>query len=316
MRRSSRLVLLLGAFLAVLTFVVVLLISSSGGGGGGTAQPTQPAELPTVVAAADIPLGEVVTAEMVESRKLAVASRDGDSLGDVSQAIGKIARKPIAAGAQVHASDFATSQAQVAVPAGKRAFALEVNEKTGVGNLIFPGDYVDVVLTLGYTQGPTGQVQIPVTSAPDPDNITGKVPFVAVTGLNTLTVKAPVLLQEIQVLGTIEAPVAPAQGAQGSQAPAAPAPAVPTLTANKKLIILAVTDAQAEALIFARATTCGVPILEVDCSAALDLVLRSPEDKGTTETTTGVVLKLLLDTYGVLPPFVQTEINAFVPSQP
>ena len=59
-----------------------------------------------------------------------------------------------------------------------------------------------------------------------------------------------------------------------------------------------------------------MPILEVDCSAALDLVLRSPEDKGTTETTTGVVLKLLLDTYGVLPPFVQTEINAFVPSQP
>jgi Flp pilus assembly protein CpaB len=315
LRRSSRLVLLLGAFLAVLTFVVVLLLSSNGGG-GPSAQPTPPSELPTVVASADIPLGTVVTSDMVESKKLAVASRDADSLGDVSQAIGKIARKPIAAGAQVHVADFATSQAQVAVPAGKRAFALEVNEKTGVGNLIFPGDYVDVVLTLGYTAGPTPQVQIPVTSVPDPENITGKVPFLGVAGLNTLTVKAPVLLQEIQVLGTIEAPIAPTQGTQGSQTPATPQPAVPTLTDNKKLIILAVTDAQAEALIFARATACGVPVLDADCSAALDLVLRSPEDKGTTETTTGVVLKLLLDTYGVLPPYVTTEVNAFVPAQP
>ena len=282
----------------------------------GTAQPTQPTELPTVVAVADIPLGEVVTADMVESKKLAVASRDADSFGDVSQAIGKVARKAIAAGAQVHASDFATSQAQVAVPPGKRAFALEINEKTGVGNLIFPGDYVDVIITLGYTAGPTAQVQIPVTSVPDPDNITTKVPFLPVVGLNTLTVKAPLLLQELQVLGTIEAPVAPVQGTQAGQTPAAPAPTIPTLTENKKLVILAVTDAQAEALIFARATTCGVPIKEADCSAALDVVLRSPEDKGTTETTTGVILKLLLDTYGVLPPFVQTEINAYVPSQP
>ena len=296
--------------------MVVLLISSSGGGGGPSAQPTPPTELATVVAAADIPLGTVVTGDMVESKKLAIASRDADSLGDVSQAIGKIARKPIAAGAQVHTSDFATSQAQVVVPPGKRAFALEINEKTGVGNLIFPGDYVDVVITLGYTQGPTTQVQIPVTSVPDPENITGKVPFTGVAGLNTLTVKAPVLLQELQVLGTIETPVTPPPGTQAGQTPATPAPAVPTLTATKKLVILAVTDAQAEALIFARSTACGVPLTETDCSAALDLVLRSPEDKGTTEETPGVVLKVLLDTYGILPPFVQTEINAFVPSQP
>jgi Flp pilus assembly protein CpaB len=310
LRRSSRLVLLLGAFLAVLTFVVVLLISSSGGG-GPTAEPTPPSELATVVAAADIPLGTVVTADMLESKKLAVASRDADSLGDVSQAIGKVARKPIAAGAQVHVSDFATSTVQLAVPAGKRAFAIEVNEKTGVGNLIFPGDYIDVIITLG----------APGQLAPFPVFVTQEVPstggpnFATTGGLNTVTVKAPLLLQEIQVIGTIEsAPQSPTPGA--AQPGASAGPAGPTLTSSKKLIVLAVTDAQAEALVFARTNSCGLASSDADCSAAIDLVLRSPDDKGTTETTGGIILQTILDQYGVLPPYVQADINAFVPNQP
>jgi len=311
LRRSSRLVLLLGAFLAVLTFVVVLLISGGGGGGGGAAQATPPSELATVVAAADIPLGTVVTGDMVESKKLAVAARDADSLGDVSQAIGKVARKPITAGGQVHVSDFATGTVQLAVPAGKRAFALEVNEKTGVGNLIFPGDYIDVIVTLG---APGQLAPFPVFVSQEVPN-TGGPNFAATTGLNTVTVKAPLLLQEIQVIGTIEAPVqTPVQGA--AQPGASAAPSGPTLTTAKKLIVLAVTDAQAEALVFARANACGAATTDVDCSAAIDLVLRSPEDKGTTETTAGVILQTILDTYGVLPPYVQTDINAFIPTQP
>jgi Flp pilus assembly protein CpaB len=308
LRRSSRLVLLLGAFLAVLTFVVVLLISSSGGG-GGTAQPTQPTELATVVAAADIPLGEVVTADMVESKKLAVAARDADALGDVSQAIGKIARKPIAAGAQIHASDFATAQAQLAVPAGKRAFALTVDETTGVGNLVYAGDYIDVVISLGDKALPL------VKHSLDDPNIlellaggggTATEPFHAgagVSGFSPLTVKASLLLQEIQVLGTIDSPPTGAQGAAPQPGTSA-APVGPTLTGNPRLVILGVTDAQAEALIYAR--TVG----------KLDLVLRSAQDKGTTEATTGVVLRTILDTFGVLPPYPLINVDANVVINP
>jgi Flp pilus assembly protein CpaB len=263
-----------------------------------------------VIAAADIPLGTVVTADMVESKKLAVAARDGDALGDVSQAIGKIARKPIVAGGQVHVSDFATGTIQLAVPAGKRAFAIEVNEKTGVGNLIFPGDYVDVIITLG---APGHLAPVPVLV---PQQASGSGPnFAPTTGLNTVTVKAPLLLQEIQIIGTIDAArQTPAPGA--AQPGASAAPTGPTLTSNKKLIVLAVTDAQAEALVFARTNACGVATTDVDCSAAVDLVLRSPDDKGTTETTAGVILQTILDTYGVLPPYVLSDINAFLPNQP
>jgi Flp pilus assembly protein CpaB len=318
LRRSSRLVLLLGAFLAVLTFVVVLLISSSGGG-GPAAQPTPPSELATVVAAVDIPLGTVVTGDMVESKKLAVASRDADSLGDVSQAIGKVARKPITAGGQVHVSDFATSTVQLAVPAGKRAFALEVNEKTGVGSLVFPGDWIDVILTFGVNgQAPYPASQfapIPVGTIPNPNNPQPNSDFSAVAGLNSVTVKAPLLLQEIQVIGTIDSPAPTTQGAAQPGASAAPAPG-PKLAGTKRLIVLAVTDSQAEALIFARTTACGLANTDTDCSAAVDLVLRSPDDKGTTETTAGVILQTILDQYGVLPPYVQADINAFIPTQP
>ena len=64
-----------------------------------------------------------------------------------------------------------------------------------------------------------------------------------------------------------------------------------------KLLILAVTPAQAEILLFAR--TSGV----------LDAILRSPADAGQTVETTGVILKTLVDDYGILPPeIVQVPI--------
>jgi len=310
LRRSSRLVLLLGAFLAVLTFVVVLLLGQ--GGAATPPAPTAPTELATVVATVDVPLGELVTADMVSTKTLPVANRDTDALGDVSQAIGKIARRPIANGGQVHASDFVATTVQLSVPAGKRAFALEVNEKTGAGNLIFPGDYVDVIVTLGGVANP-----LPIVSVDTPNNDD---PNKTVTGpavVNGVTVKAPLLLQEIQVIGTLDAPaqtpVSPQQ--QGGAAPT-PAPSGPVVSNKPKLLILAVTDAQAEALVFARTLTCGAATSDIDCSAAIDVVLRSPDDKGTTEATDGVILRTLFDKYGVLPPFVSVDLNAFLPTQP
>jgi Flp pilus assembly protein CpaB len=64
-----------------------------------------------------------------------------------------------------------------------------------------------------------------------------------------------------------------------------------------KLLILGVTPAQAEILLFARS------------SGTLDAILRSPTDAGQTVETTGVILKTLVDDYGILPPeIVQVPI--------
>jgi pilus assembly protein CpaB len=274
LRRTSRLILLLGIFLAALTFVVIIvLFSDSGPGGGIGGQATQPpTDRKVVVAAVDIPLGTVVTQEMLSTQTLSLALAKPGAFGDPSQVIGQATRQPITAGAQVTEAQFKVGAAGIDVPVGFRAFAISVNELTGVGNLVQVGDYVDVLITERIT-----------VVQKDADGSVATVPGIG----DASTVKMPLLLQEIQVIQTIDA-VAPA-AAQGG-APAASA--APTISGQSKLLILAVTPAQAEVLLFART------------SGTLDVVLRSPQDATVTAVTDGVILKTLIDKYGVLPPNV------------
>lgn len=275
MRRTSRLVLLLGIFLAALTFVVVLFLGQGSNNqpapGGPTPPPTQ---LPTVVAAVDIPLGTVVTQDMLTSRTLAVTSRETNVLDDASQGVGKTTRTNIVAGAQVHSTDFQNRAVPITVPTGKRAFPVQVNELTGVLNLLDVGDTVDLIISLRGDAFPVVQVLAD-----------GSV--TVVSGINPLSIKLPLLLQDIQIIGVLDAPApAPAEGQAGAPA----ASSKPVITGANKLLVLAVTPAQAEVLLFARTT------------GTLDAILRPPSDAGQTVDTTGVILKTLVDTYGILPP--------------
>jgi Flp pilus assembly protein CpaB len=274
-RRTSRLVLLLGIFLAALTFVVVLFLGQGNQGGGPTTpQATAVTQQPTVVAAADIPLGTVVTQDMLTSRTLAVTSRETNVLDDVSQGVGKTTRTNIVAGAQVHSTDFQNRAVPITVPTGKRAFPVQVNELTGVLNLLDVGDNVDLIISLRGDAFPVVQVLAD-----------GSV--TVVSGINPLSIKLPLLLQDIQIIGVLDAPApAPAEGQAGAPA----ASSKPVITGANKLLVLAVTPAQAEVLLFARTT------------GTLDAILRPPSDAGQTVDTTGVILKTLVDTYGILPP--------------
>lgn len=278
MRRTSRLVLLIGIFLAAVVFIVIA-VNGIGTPNGGPAASAAPTTADVVIAVADIPLGKVVTQDMITKQTISIAGRDADTLADPSQAIGKTARRAIITGGQVHASDFTlSSTTQLDVPTGKRAFAISVNQLTGVGNLVQVGDNVDVLITLGAAAFPVVQVLRDGT-------------ITVVTGLNATSVKLPLLLENVQILGTIEAPTAaPANGAPAASGP-------PTLSDVNKLLILAVTPAQAEVLLFARTT------------GTLDVVLRSPLDTNATVATDGVILKTLIDKYGLLPPqLVQTIV--------
>lgn len=282
MRRTSRLVLLLGIFLAAMVFVVVLFLRPGTGPSGTASGPTAPpTQLATLVAVADIPLGTVVTADMFATKTLSVDVRDADVYGDASQAAGKTTRVALAAGAQVHSSDFQNRAVPLTVPTGKRAMTIQVNELTGVGNLVDVGDSVDLLISLRGDAFPVVQVLNDGT-------------ITVVAGINPLSVKLPLLLQDVQIIGVIDAPpTAPTTAANGEAAPSEG----PAITNLPKLLILAVTPAQAEVMLFAR--TAGT----------LDVVLRSPLDAGVTVETTGVILKTLVDQYGILPPeIVQVPI--------
>jgi pilus assembly protein CpaB len=280
-RRTSRLVLLLGIFLAALTFVVVLLVSQGDDGPGPQAQPSAPVQLSTLKAALDIPLGTVVTEEMFTTETLPITARRTDAFEVASQAIGKTTRTALVTGAQVGAGDFQNRAIPLTVAPGERAFAIQVNELTGVGNLVDVGDNIDLIISLSGGAFPVVQVL-------DDGSVT------VVAGINPLSVKLPLLLQDVQIIGVIQqAAPAPVEGAEGQPA----ASAAPVISGASKILILSVTPAQAEVLLFART------------SGTLDVILRSPADAGLTVETTGVILKTLVDEYGILPPeIVQVPI--------
>jgi pilus assembly protein CpaB len=302
LKRSNRLVLLVGVFLAIVAFVGILLISQ---GGRTAVDPNAPpTQLPTVVATQDIPLGTAIRLDQVKVEVKPVTGRDTDAFGDTSQVVGKIVRQPVVTGAAITARTLTGGQQgqvlDIECPATMRCIAVQVDQVTGVGTVIKTGDYVDLIMALQADK-------FPVITADEESNT-----FTVVAGLNSTSVK--LVLQGMQVLGTLLPPAAttaqPAPAASG----APPAQAGTALTGQQEVVILSVDAQQAEIIKFA----------QLD-SPLFSLVLRSPKDFIDPETnlpfengpipdaTTGVILKTLVDNYGVLPPEL---IEAILPAQP
>ena len=296
MKRSNRLVLLVGVFLAVVAFVGIAVIL--GGGNTGT-QPAAsiPTTLNTVIAVQDIPLGTVVKAEMLKTEPRNIATdRKAGAFANPELVIGQTTRRPITTGAQLEAADFIDTHSvtDIAVPAGKLAMAIQVDQVSGVGTLIKTGDYVDMIVGL------TGD-KFPVVTL---DQTTKSITVVA--GLNSTSVK--LLLSGMQVLGTLLPP--PPAAAQG----AAPAPGPSgqpstSLTGAQEMVIVSVDAQQAEVLKFAQ------------LDGSITLALRSPVDFVDASgapiipippSTKGITLKQLVDLYGVIQPRL---VEAILPAQ-
>jgi pilus assembly protein CpaB len=182
----------------------------------------------------------------------------------------------------------------IEVPPGKRAITVQVDQVTGVGTVIKTGDYVDMVVGIRADKFPV------ITTNPADDS------FTIVSGINGTSVK--MLLQGMQVLGTLLPPPTatttqdgqPAQGGSGT-----------ALTGQQEIVALSVDANQAEVIKFAQ------------MDGEISLVLRSADDFIDPETglpvdppplpdaTTGIVLKSLVDRYGVLPPeLIETVLPA------
>jgi pilus assembly protein CpaB len=295
LKRSNRLVLLVGIFLAVVAFVGIAV--TLGGPGNATPTPSVVTALNTVIAVQDIPLGVAVKAEMLKTESRPINERKASAFTNPELVIGQVVRRKVTAGAQLDALDF-TDQGvltRLDVPAGKLAMAIQVDQVSGVGTLIKTGDYVDMVVGL------TGDKFPVVTLNPQDKSIT------VVAGLNSTSVK--LLISGMQVLGTLLPPPAPTTTAEG--APAAPSgqPSTALTTGGLEMVIVSVTAPQAEILKFA----------QIDGS--ISLALRSPADfvdpsgnpvLSIPVATKGITLKELVDIYGVLRPQL---VEAILPAQ-
>lgn len=287
MKRSNRLILLIGVFLAALAFVFVVILLSGGDGGPsvGPGEPTAPpAELDTVVAARDIPLGVTVTAAMVTTQKILTTDREVGALGNTSQAIGKVARQTVTRGQQVTTAVFASQSSPTSIEclAGFTCMSVQVDQVSGVGTLIRTGDYVDVVAQIS----PTFPLNYFVENSTTPTS----------AGALYDPTSVKVLLQGIQVVATLLPPPPAAEAGAPSPAPESGGTA---LTGQQEIVILAVTLQQAEILKFAQ------------LDGNITLTLRSPKDfvdeQGNpiipeTIQTTGQVLTTMISDVGVLPP--------------
>ena len=300
MKKSNRLILLVGIVLAAVAFVAIVFLFSSGSGGGGNNPPVL-TELPTVIASVDIPLGTQIRNDMLTVKTVALTDRAADAVQEPSPVVGQIVRTNVVAGAQITRSMFAVSSVGLApgplLNKGLRAQSVQVDQVTGVGTLINVGDRVDAVV--GFGGGGCGASFPVVTVDPTTDTVT------PVAGLSSITVK--LLLQNMQVVSTLLPPVTTTTETTNG---ASPAPGTgTTLNGQQEIVVLAVTAQQSEIIKYAQTDGC------------ISLVLRSPKDfiddaGNTTEPppdpTTGIILKTLVDEYGVLPPQV---VEAILPKR-
>src|SRR3990170_1938268 len=157
--RGNRGLLILALITGLVAAIVVFVALNQGGGGSDNAK-TGSAVTTTsavVVAKSDIAAGTEITAGMVKVIEVPDSLLVGDAFTSTQLVVGEAARYPIAAGEQVtRARVGANTEGDglaFVVPAGMRAIAVSVDEITGVGGLILPGDRADVIAVISEQAG-------------------------------------------------------------------------------------------------------------------------------------------------------------------
>jgi pilus assembly protein CpaB len=284
---------------------------------GLTPQPTEELTRTIVVAHIDIPANTVITdtatflgsAEIPESE---FNSAPNQYFTDPSQLVNKQTVRQINFNERIRRSDVTETGLSILIPTAQpnqprpKAIPLRVDNQSGVADLIRAGDFVDILSSF--------DIQVTVIRPSLGDN--GQITFREETSTNRST---KTLVQNVQVLQILK-PAAPqgtptAGGAapppeqqsgppqtdtsgqpvgQGGQAGQAPTPAPPpgstgTFQEGQWMLILAVTDQQAEILKFSSET--GV----------VTLVLRGRGDTAV-ENTVGSTLEILVSQYGLPVP--------------
>ena len=291
MKRSNRLVILVGVLLAVLAFVgMVILLNSRPT--GGTPTGSQAPTTKVLVAKQDIAIGDEVTPAMVDVKDVDPSAVDKTPIGDPSLLRNRPALVKVPKGAQVNAEIFGqignkTVDITGQLKSGEKAIAFQVDSVTGIDFLIKQGDLVDVVVGATITV-----LQPTADSAANPD---APQRFEVVAGLeSSRTVKT--VLQAKRVLYVSDTKLQ-AETAQATPTPSSGAPAAQPVAIDRVVMVIAGTDADAELIKFAQN--------DASVIGPLTVVLRNPADTAI-EKTLGLTIDSLVERYAVpIPDIVQ-----------
>lgn len=275
-KRSNRLVILVGLLLAALAFIGIVVVLNQ----SQSAQQQGPAMETVLVATEPIEIGEPVTPDKVEIREVQADAVVGTPFRDETQVDGQPALFAIPENSQVSQEKLrgALGEANVSdqLQPGERAISFVVDRVQGIDLLVQAGDSIDIVASINLVAEETDDVSDAIRSV-------------------------KTVLQDKRVLyvstSQFQAAAAAEEAAGEGQAPA------PTTVADRVVIVIAGTDQDAEVLRFAQrsATEVGDQV-----ASALSVTLRGPGETGegddTLEETTGITIEQLLTDYGLQIP--------------
>ncbi len=147
----SKLMVLAALLFAAIAAVFVYAALQSRGGGDESAPIVSSDTTVVVVAARDVAANTILTAGMVEVREVPLGSQLGNVFASTAGVVGLPTRFPLEAGEQITPQKVGLNRIDdendvaLVLPPGRRAFAVEVREVTGVGGLLLPGHFVDVI---------------------------------------------------------------------------------------------------------------------------------------------------------------------------
>lgn len=300
--RGGRFLLILGAGLAVMSFVVVyILMSRSSLLAPGDAASSVPTAVPVanvVVVTQDVPAYTVLDASNLSLKEVEASTVTSDAVSETSAVVGKMITNPMSAGQQVRQDQLTESGFSNILARGEKAFALPILPRNAFGGALIQGDRIDILwsaaLKMKYEVAPDGTVKE--------------------TSDVMSTTKA--LLQNVKILRVInlEQPAPARQGdTEGETVVTRPGSvqtsAMYTSEAGyQQVLILGVTDQQAEVLKFAMEG--GI----IDLSLRSSAVQKDADGKEVmgadgkpvrgdqeVEKTTGVTINTLIEQYGVVP---------------
>jgi Flp pilus assembly protein CpaB len=295
-KRSNRLVILVGVLLAVLAFVAIVILLNQ------REEAVAPEEvLETVlVAREDIEIGTQVTPDLVEEQEIDPEAVQGTPLRSTTAVSGQAAVFPIPAGSQVTGESIGLgNRLAVNLPAllnpGEKAIAFQVDRVTGIDFLVKPGDTIDIVTTQ--------LINVLQETADSAANTDENAPprFESIPGLEAApTVKA--ILQDKRVLyvsatrAQEQEPVDTNQDGVIDEADEQPAEAA----IDSVIVVIAGTAQDAEVIKFAQSDVTEV--------GSLMAIVRHAEDD-VPEETLGITIDQLVSEFGLRIPSIVEQLN-------
>jgi len=298
-KRSNRLVILVGVLLAVLAFVAIVILLNNAGG-GETGGPTEtPSTVDVLVATQDIAIGDPVTPDVAEVQPVPPEAVIGTRLVSLTQLSGQPALQAIPNGSQITGESIGVGNESVDISArlnpGEKAIAFQVDPVTGQNFLVTEGDQIDILISQSITV-----LQETADSAANPDENAPQ-RFEPVTGLeDQRTVKAILQNKRVIYVSDTKATAPEPTTDTNNDGVVDENDTPPEQTIESVIIIFAGTDQDAEVIKFAQNA--------LGEQGALTAVIRNAEDTAE-ETTTGITIDLLVTDYGLRLPEIVQQLN-------